>query len=310
MTGAGSATLAFGKESSFLGSVTDDDSSGNPSYYSFGRNPTVQNLSLDNQLQRMREAGTIESVESVKQGFEGAFAVQAVVNAATFDQVEKVVFNDSGSGFTTGRAQPAEVLAGVEHLANTGTNTKIRALKGVIPTDFEISYQEGGMVTYTLTCIYADEQDGSSPTDLTTPTGGDDAAFHDFSLDIDGTTVSKLQSATLSFSTLYKFHRGASSPTPVDAVLASPETSLNSEAIYEGADRLELAYGSAGVTTPQDRLSGVSATADITVDGTAVSTYNLSSIKPATYDWNSLLEGETDTTDPVSWHVNGGVSVA
>lgn len=310
MSGAGSATLAFGKESSFLGDVTDDDSSGNPSYYSFGRNPSVNDLSLDNQLQRMREAGVIESVESVKQNLEGAFAVEATVNAATFDEVEKIVFNDGGSGFTTGRAQSAEVLAGVEHLASGGgTNTKVRALKGVIPTDFEVSYTQGGMVTYTMTCLFADEEEGAEPTDLTTPTGGDDAAFHNFRLDVDGTTVSKLQSATLSLSNLYRYQRGTD-PTPIDAILAAPETTLDAEAVYGGPSRLERAYGSAGSTTPSDRLTSVSATVDITVGGTGVSTYSLPQVKPDTYDWSALVDAETDVTDPVTFHVNGGVSVA
>lgn len=309
MTGAGSATLAFGKESSFKGDVTDDDSSGNPSYYSFGRNPTVSDLSIDNQLERMVEAGVIESVEAVKQNFEGAFGIEATVNGATFDEVEKVVFNDGGGGFTTGRAQSMTVQAGVEYLAGSGTSDKIRALKGVIPTSFEISYSQGGMVTYSMTCLYADEEDGTSPTDMTRPAGGEDAAFHDFALDIDGTAISKLQSATLSFSDLYRYHRGTD-PTPIDAVLARPETSLDATAIYDTEDRTELAYGSSGSTTPSDRLDSVSATVDISVGGSTVSTYDLPQVKPDSYSWDSLIDSGSDTTDPVSFLVSGGVTVS
>jgi len=109
---------------------------------------------------------------------------------------------------------------GVEHLAATGTNTKVRKLKGVIPTDYEITYSQGDVVRYTLTCLVADEEDGSEPATKTTPTGGGDAAFHNVTVDVDGATVSKLQEATLSFSSLYRYQRDAN-PTPVAAVLAT-----------------------------------------------------------------------------------------
>lgn len=312
MTGAGAASLSFGKESTFLGSVTDDDSSGNPSFYQFGRNPTVPNLSLDNQLQRMKEAGVIESVEAVKQNFEGAFGVEATVNANVHDQVKKIVFNDGGGGFATGAAQSAEIRAGAEYLdkATSGTSTEVRALKGFVPTSYEESYEQGGMVTFSLTGLYGDEQESTEPTDLTKPTGGNDAAFHNYSLDIDGATVTKLQSATLSFENLYRFHYGSASSTPVDAVLASPETTLDVEAIYDTDKRTELAYGSAGATSPSDRLNSVSASVDVTVGGTTVSTYTLPQIKPATHDWSSLVDDETDLTDPTTFFVSGGVSVA
>jgi len=57
MTGAGSATLAFGYEGSFFGSITDEDGDGSADYYKFGRDPTEQDVSLDNQLQRLHEPG-------------------------------------------------------------------------------------------------------------------------------------------------------------------------------------------------------------------------------------------------------------
>lgn len=313
MTGGGSATLAFGIEDTFTGSVVDQDSSGNPSYYSFGRNPTVQTLSLDNQLQRLDEAGVIENPEAVKGNLEGAFGVEAIANEATFNWVNSLVFNDgsdgSPTGWTTGRARSGTVQAGVEYLSGSGTTTKVRALKGVVPTDFEVVYQQGDMIRYTLTCLYADEEDGSEPTDLTRPVGGDDAAFHNLTLDIDGTTITKLQSATLSASGLYRLQYGAD-PVATDAVLGQPRTSLDTEAIFEAERYLEFAYGSAGATTPEDRLTGVSGSYDLDIGGTTVATYTLNSLKPDTYDWDSLLDAETDTTDPVSWIHEGQLAVS
>lgn len=313
MSGAGSGTLLIGKESSFKGSVVDDDSDSNPDYYHFGRNPSVQTLNLQNQLQRLSEAGAIQSVESVKGNLEGAFGVQATVNAATHDVIKEIVFNDSGQGFTTGLAQSAEVIAGSEYIDFGGSTTgeKLRALKGVIPTDYEINYEQGGMVTYTMTCLYATEDDATQPTDVTKPTGGEDAAFHSVTLDIDGTTITDLQSATLSYSTLYRFQRGT--PTEaIQATLAKPEATLDTTAIFKGPDRqLDVAYGSQGATTPADRLNSVTGSFDITVNGTTVSTHTLPQLKPDTYSWSDLInDGDTDHTEDVTYHVNGQVSVA
>jgi hypothetical protein len=271
---AGSATLQFGFEDTFMGSVT-----GAPDYYKFGRNPSVDSLSLDNQLTRMYEAGTIENVENVKGNFEGAFTVSAVANEETFDEVNQFVFNDGGSGFTTGRANSIQVLAGTEHLDPLGTNTKIRELKGVIPTEFEVSYEQGDMVRFTATCLYADEDDGATAGSLTTPASGQDAAFHNVIVNIDGTQISKLQSASISFSNLYRLQYG-NFPTPIQAVLAQPEVTVTTEAIYEGATFLEDAYGAAAATTPQTRMDSEPGTFDIDISGTTVALYEFAGLKP------------------------------
>jgi hypothetical protein len=303
MTGAGSATLAFGLESSFAGSVT-----GAPDYYSFGRNPSVQTLSLDNQLTRLREAGAIENPAALKGNFEGAFNIEATVNEATFSQIHNVVFNNSGNGFTTGRAQPMQVLAGVEHLSGAGTNTKIRELKGAIPTEYQIEYQQGEPVTYSLTCLYADEADGSAPGSLTQPSVGGTASHHNVDVSIDGTTIEKLQSATLSCSNLYRFQRGTG-PTPVEAVLSQPEVTLTTDGIYSDADHLGDAYGTGG-TTPQNSMVGSSGVFDVTIAAIGtVANYELQRLKPTTYDWESLLDAETDTTESVEWVHSGQIVV-
>jgi len=309
MTGAGSATLLFGLEDTFKGSVIDDDSSSNPDYFHFGRNPTVEELSLANQLQRMVEAGQIQSVESVAGKVDGAIGVSAVVNTATHDAVERLVFNDGGSGFTTGRAQSGRIIAGSEYLDGTGTSEKLRALKGTIPTDYELS--QDGLLEFSLTMLYATEADATQPSDVTSPAGGGDAAAHSFQLDVDGTTIDDLQSATLSFSNLYSYRFGPPRE-PIAATLARPQATLDATAIWDGPDRtLDLAYGSQGATAPATRLTDVTGTVDITVDGTNVSTYNLPKLKVADYSWDQLInDGEQDTREGNQFNVDGQVTVA
>jgi len=300
MTGAGSGSLAFGLEDSFLGSVT-----GGPDYYGFGRDPTLSEASIDNMLQRMPEAGSVWSVESVKDNFEGAVTVEAVVNADVFPSVEDIVFNGTnGSGdkaIVAGRPQTATVFTGVDYLDGTTE----RALEGCIPQSFSIDYTQDGKVRYTLGMLYADESSNTSitPSSVTTASEGSHAAAQDFSLDISGTSIPKLQSATLSIDNIARFQRDGN-PTPADVVVGRPQATLETTGIYSGPSRLERAYGSASATSPQDRLDGVAATVGIANDGTTISTYNLATVSPATYDWSDVIS-ESDTTEPITWNVDG-----
>jgi hypothetical protein len=304
MPGAGSATLLFGKESNFKGSLSPADTG-----WHFGRNPTVQNLDLRRQLVRMREAGVIEDVEALAQNLEGAFSVEATINGAVHEDVESRIFNaGANSGFTTGQASSMQVWVGSEYLASGSVSDKTRVLSGVIPTSYEVSYNQGDVVRYSLSCLYADESDGSPPSTTNSPSGGQDATFHSFQLDIDATQISKLQSATLSFDNLYRFQRGTQQ-SPIDAVLAAPELSLTTTAIWDDpSDQLEYAYGDSGDSTPQTSMTGQSATVDIDYDSTNITQYGLSGCKPTTYGWQDIISGESDTTETVEWVVANGSS--
>ncbi|WP_135806212.1 phage tail tube protein [Halorussus marinus] len=305
MTGAGSGELIFGHEDSFLGSLVDSNSDGTPDLFDFGRNAELTELSLDNQLQRLREAGEVEAAESIKQNFEGAVGVTAVVSSDTFNEVEKLVFNDGGTGFTPGLAASGRVFTNVQY----PTGTAERELLGVIPIDFSIDYEQGGMVSYSLTMAYADEQPGSS-VDLTTATrvnDGTSAPFHGFTLTIDGTSIEDLQSCSLSISEIARFQRGTD-PTPLRAVIANPSTTLDATATFTSPSRLELARGAAN-GPPPDQLDSVTGTVEIAVEGSTVSTYDLPKLKPDSYNWDSVITPD-DTTDSTTFHVNGGVTVA
>lgn len=316
MTGAGAATVAFAKESEFLGSLEDADSDGTPEYYLPGRNLTVQNASLQNQLQRMREPHTAEAVDSLAGALDGAFAVEYAMSADTHEHVRDLVFNDNGGGFTTGHAQTSRWYLGAEYIeSTTATATAERVLKGVLPLRYAITYnRESNTVRETLTLGYADEEPNTSitPGSITGPTDDNDVPFHGVTLDIDGVTLKKLQSATLTFDgPLARFHTGPSR-TPIDAVAGAPQSSLETEAIFgeQGTSHLELAYGSSGATGPEDQLSNVAGSLAFDVAGSTVATYTLPKLKPDTYDWSDLVSGDTDLTEPVNWHVNGEVSVA
>lgn len=307
MTGGGSGSLAFGKETEFKGAL-ETDANDDPEYWQFGRDETITDLSLDNQLQRLEAADAVESVESVKQNFEGAVAVEAAISADTFNDVEDLVFNDGGAGFVAGRPNSAKIYAGVDYLDGTTE----RELVGCIPTDFTpVAYEQGGMATFSITFLYATENLDTTitPSNVNAVSSGTSAPFHAITVDIDGTTVSKLQSAEISISEISRFQYGQAGPEPVDAVIASPTTELSTDAIYSGPDRLELALGGANATSPQARVDAVSGTVDINVDGTAVSTYDLADLTPATETWSNVIATD-DTTEQVTFNSDGGVTVS
>lgn len=302
MTGAGSGSLAFVVEDSF------STLPGTPQYYEFGRNVTVSELELANALQRTRAVGEVESVESIAQQLEGAFAVEAVVSNDVHDEVHNLIFNDAGTGFTPGAAPSGRVYAGLDYLSGTAE----RELQACIPLEFSVTYEEGSLVRYSLSMAYADEALNTSitPSNVTTASEGSSVPYHGASLTIDNTAQGEyLQSATLSITGISRFRRGAQR-APVDAVVGPCEASFDTSAIITGTDELELAYGSASSTAPQDTVGGVSAALDIaTAGGTPVATYNMENATPESHAWADLVAAETDTTDSISWQVNG-VSVA
>jgi len=305
MTGAASSTVVLAREASFLGSLVDD---GDPDYYLPGRNPTLEEISIANALQRMDDPNAVEAVDSVAGNFEGALSATWTMSADTHADVRETIFNDAGGGFVAGAAASARWYTGVDHLNGTAE----RELLGVIPLEYSVTYQqETNTIRESLTAAFADENRSASitPSNITGPTDGNDVAFHGASLSVDGATVEKLQSATLSISNIARFHRGPSR-TPEDAVIAQPRTTLQAEAIFGGTDTLERAYGGAGASDPQDRLSSVSGELAFSAGGQSVAAYTLPELKPESYDWTDLVAGDADLTDPVTYHVNGGVTVA
>lgn len=306
MTGAGAASLAFVKADGFL-SIP-----GSPTYYAPGRNPTITELSLQRTLQRIRTADNAEAVDSLAGPLEGAFGVSYAMSDDTHGDVRDIVFNDGGTGVTSGRAALSRWYVGSDYLTSGSSATAERVLKGCIPLEYELSYDEGqNTVRESLTMGYADEEKNTSitPGSITGPTDGNDVPFFGTTLTVDSATVSKLQSAQLRFANLSRFQRGTD-PVAVDAVAATPQTTLDATAIYTDDDRLERVYGSSGSSTTQDTLTNVSGSLAFDVGGSTVATYSLPKLKPNQYDWADVINGDADLTDPITYHVNGGVSIA
>lgn len=300
MTGAGTGELIFGHETGFMGDLVDADADGTPDLFAFGRNPSLTELDLQNQLEDLRNADSAWAIESIKGNFDGAVGVEAVVSADVHNEVESIVFNDGGTAISPGLAASARIFTGIQYPSGTAD----RELLGCIPLEYSIDYEQGGMVTYNLSMAYADEQPGSS-VDLSTATrvsDGSSLPWHGFELAVDGTSVEDLQSASLSISDIARLQYGGS-PTPNRGVIASPSATLDVEAIFTAPSRLDLARGATN-SAPPDTLDSVSGTITLTVDGTQLSTYNLASLKPDQYSWQNVLATD-DTLDSTTFSVTG-----
>lgn len=306
MTGAGSASpLVFAHEGEFANSVVGGDP---PDLFGFGKDHELTDLSLENQLETLREGDEVWATESVKQNFEGAVGISATISTDVHPEVEKIVFNDGGTNITSGLSSSARIYTGVNYPSGTAE----RELYGCIPTEYAIEYEQGGMLTYSLSMLYADEQ--PDPTvDLTGATrASEDTAlpWHAMTLNLDGVQVEDLQSMTLSLSELARFQYG-DSPTPNRGVIAAPSASLEIEATFTSPSRMEIARGNATGSLPDD-VAGVPGTIEIAdpADGT-LSTYNLENVAPDSYTWNQVV-GTDDTTDSLTANVTGedAVSIA
>ena len=291
MTGAGSATAAYAMEPSgdYLGDPVD------PTYIQPGKNIEVTELSLQNQLQRIRDPDNPEPFESLVGNLEGALGVTFTL---TGDDWHELVFNDGGTGFTDGRMPSSRWYLGVDYLDGTTE----RVAKGAVVTDATVQYQQGQPTTVSLTLLYGDEAANASitPTDIQT---APEDSVHNFSgadLDVDGTSQTKLQSAQLSLSVNARFHRGPQRK-PLDATIGSVNSALSTDAIYSGPDQKEIAYGGA---EPASSLDAVDATLSFENALAETISYSLGDLKPDTYGWNDLVNPEADITEAVEYHVS------
>lgn len=308
MTGAGSGQAVFQKGTAF--------NSYGATYFRPGRNINVEELQLDRVLQRLRTPSNAEAVNSLAGNLEGAFGVSYGMSSDRHGDIRDIVFNDGGTGFTTGQAQTSRWFTGTKFLDTSQSElTAERVLESCIPLEYAITYQQGtNEVRENLTMGYANEDDFNSsfsPGSVSGVTDGNEVAQFGTTLTVDNSTVERLQSCTLRFSNIYRYLRDPS-PYPVEAVLANPTTTLETNAIIHTTDYLSYAYnGTTSGTSPDDRIASIS-NSDLAFDvgGTVLVRYNMSELKPNTTNWNAIADPETDTNEDIQWHVNGGISIA
>ena len=273
-----------------------------PTYHRFGKNPSIDDISIQNALIDMRTADDPEIVDHVAGNFEGAFSASWT---ATNHEWLQYIFNGGGSGsynFQKGRMNSGRVFAGVDYLDGTIE----RELMGVVFGEVTITCNQGEAVEISATGFYGDEQKNSSITGSATA-DQEPLVFHDGDLSVGGTSQAKMQSGTLTISSGARLQRGWDRHGQ-DAVVGGVETTLEVEKIISGTSLLEAAYG--GSSAPQDTINGPSATLDFQNAAGNTLTFDCPGADPQEYGWNALGDPETDVTDTVTFEIKGRVSAS
>lgn len=310
----GSRTVAYVHEPAgdYLGSPSDT------TYKVPGKNVTVNDVSLDNALQRVRLPDDPQAAESIAGTFQGAFEASWTLTTPWF---HNHLFGDepaqSGSSApytytwsfpTSGswQVQSSRWYLGVD----LSSGSVERALEGVVFGRVSATCSVGETVHVTATGFYGDEQHNSSVTPGTLSGSGAAAmTFDGGALEIpDSTAVGKIQDATLTVNSNARPER-TWQRKPVGAVLGGVRTTLDATKIIEDATQLELAYG--GGSTPSADVPGAAdASLTFTASGSSELEYRLTGVTPSNYGWRNLADADRDVLEDVSYVVDGVDAVA
>lgn len=295
MTGAGSAEMAFVKgDGTGLISIP-----GSPTYFEPGQDPVITDLELDRAVERLRRPDQVFADTSIAGNLEGAFGVEFTMDSNRQSDVHDIVFTDPGGSpiLQAGRAATSRWFIGLDYFGSTAE----RVLKGCIPLDYTVTYEQGGDIRVSITFGYADEESNAAITPSSiTEANGTAAVFHGADFTIDGTLQSKEQSLTLSVSNISRFQRG-SDHIAVDATVGPAQVSLDLTTIFSEQDQLELAYGGTGQTSTTAEMSEISGSLAFDAGGSTIVTYTLAGLKPTTYGWQDTIGGDADATERVSF---------
>lgn len=297
MPGAGAATLAFAEETSYNGGV-----GGTPTYYLPGTNPVVETAELGRNLQRIQVPGNVEDDDAIAQRVDGQCGVSFI---PTSDDYHRLVFNDSYTGFTSGRPQSAEWYLGTDLLSGS---TVERQVQGWIPQTAAINYNGATeSVRASIAGPYAEEDKNTSitPGTINNDSTGNEVPGHGATLKFGGTKVSKLQSATIQIQDISRRHFGSVDPIATDAAMGNVNESVSMTGVFEGATWLEYAYGSSGASSVEDFVDSISCTLTLDHDGSTIADYTFDAVKPRNYNWQDLINNDADLTEPVEWWATG-----
>jgi hypothetical protein len=292
MTGAGSATVAWAPEDSYLGGTSS------PTYREPGTNVQVQTAELSRNLLEILAPDDPEAQAYLAQNIEGQLGVSWILKN---DDFHRFTFNDSFTTFTSGTVNSAEWYLGVDYIGGTTE----RQIKGWVPASVSIEYSgstEAARVT--VSGPYGDEATNTSITPGTIDRSGDEVPGHGADLQIDGTSVAKLQTATIQFENISRLQRGPD-PRPLEAVQGNVTETVDMEAIYDGPSRYKLALGGTAATSTQDQMSAVPATVSFDVGGTTIADYSFTAVKPDTYDWQDLVNADADLNESITFNARG-----
>jgi hypothetical protein len=296
MTTAGTATVALSPEGSFNGSLSDATD-----WFQPGVDISVTGPSIERNQEAKRQPD--ETTPAAHRP--GQLNVEATIEFAMAgdpQRWEEAVFYSGGSGNALpqsgGKAPSFHAFFGSQFL--DGTDTSIIATGG-IATSAEVSFDDGGDATVSLTMEFAEVDDSAtapSASDITQPSADAVYPYHSLSLDVGSVTQTNLNSASFSVNSLHRLRYGLDQVAQAGVVDAiEPEAST--DATFTEEDQLSLA------TTGTSGGSLVD-TADLTftltnTNGTT-QTYTVTGARPDSFEWSSLVDPEEDLAESVTFN--------
>lgn len=312
---AGPGSIAYKHEpaGSYGGSPTDT------TYKLPGKDPTAEEISIDNALLQMGIPTDPETVDAVASTFDGAISLSWTQTTPWYlNHVYGSAPTASGTGpytytwdFPSGAGSDWRVQSSRWFLGlNYGAGTCEREIKGVVFPDWSQDLSIGSEVRTSLTGFYGDESKNTALTPGSiVGADADPMVFHGGNLEIpNGTALARMQSGTISTTTGARAQRDWQRK-PVDAVLGNVETTLSISKLMTDTDMVNLAYGNA--SAPANTVDGAATgTLSFGSAGTAALDRELTTVTPNTYGWTDLLNRDADMMEDVEFVVNSEQTVA
>jgi hypothetical protein len=278
---------------------------GSPTWKQPGLDIEVSSASLENALIRARHPDTPLPQGSRAGNLEGAYNIS--FSQDKDQDFHELIFPKSSNTQLASGADTAPTAAWYLS-ADAIDQTEERFLGGAAVESVTWNYNQGQKNTVDLTVIYGDEPEvggsyGSAPGSISQPAKDDIVMWHETDFQIDGVSVSKLQSLSLTIAGLSRFRRGQQRE-PVDAVVGAYEPTLSVQATLSDNTQQQLAYGSSTAVEPLDSIAETNCTLIFDI----ASNLNVIGVQPNSFDWAQLVN-EEDVQDPTEYHVKE-VSVA
>lgn len=301
---AGNVDVAFRVEDAYL-------TPGSGDWHQPGKNITISELDLDNQLEALRDPNNPVPVERLEGNFEGAFGISMTLAGDPTPPWHELVFDSGALPDSGGRATSAEWAIGLDFIGGTAE----RVAQGAVVTDVSLEWQNGQPWSVDLTILYGAEETNTAFTPTDVQTLGPEKTYNHAAtdVDIDGTGVQGLSSLTISLSELARLRQGLGRH-PYEATIGgiNPTVSIQADFTDESPSNLELAYG--GTSEPAENIDAAAIDVDLTnKDGDTLG-YDIDAAKPATYGWEELVDPDADEQESITFDVfdtgNNGVSVS
>lgn len=313
MTGSRSVAYLHEPDGNYMGSPNDT------TYKVPGKDITIEDISLENAIQRMRLPDDPQTYDAIAQTFEGAISMSWTettpwwlnhvfggppASSGTGPYTYTWTFPGAGSAWYI---QSSRWFVGINHANGVAE----RELKGAVFGQLQSSISIGETVRTSVTGFYGDEQKntaltpGSYQGKNATP-----MVFHGGELEIpNATTITRPQEATLEITTGARPEREWARK-PVGAVLGAVETTLDLQKVITGTSQIDLAYGTTTAPTTGDVGGAADGTLRFTTGGTPQLEYQMTRVTPDTYNWQNAANIDADFLEDESLVVNEIVAEA